>query len=116
MSRYLPFILLYLCGVLLSSASQILLKKEAQQEHRSVLYEYLNPRVIIGYGIIFGCTLITISAYRGGLPVSYGNVLESTGYLFVLIFGRIFLKERISRESAAALAVILLGVFLFALG
>lgn len=115
-AAYLPFALIYLSGVLLSSASQIILKKEAVKPHGSLWQEYLNPRVILGYGIIFGCTLLTLLAYRGGLPVSWGNVLESSGYLFVTAFARLFLGERVSRSKLLALGVILAGILLFAAG
>ncbi len=36
-------------AVLLSSVSQMLLKKSAGKEHKSVIFEYLNPWVISGY-------------------------------------------------------------------
>ena len=36
---YLPFALIYLLGVLLSSCAQIILKQEAVREHRSWLFE-----------------------------------------------------------------------------
>ena len=107
--------LIYLLGVLLSSFAQILLKKEASGEHDSLIWEYLNPRVIIGYAIIFGCTILTILAYRGGLPVSWGNVLESMGYVFVTVLGVTLLHEKVGREKLIALGVILVGVLMFTL-
>ena len=113
---FLPFAFIYLSGVLLSSCAQIILKKEAVKEHRSLLKQYLNPRVVIGYGIIFGTTLLTLLAYSGGLPVSWGNVLESSGYVFVTILGVTILKEKLTKEKAAALAVIMAGIVMFALG
>ncbi len=113
---FLPFALVYLLGVLLSSFAQIILKKEAVKEHASFLAQYLNPSVIIGYGIIFGCTLLTLLAYRGGLPMSWGNVLESGGYVFVTLLGVTILKEKVSKEKLAALVVIMVGIVLFALG
>ena len=115
-AAFLPFACVYLAGVLLSSFAQIILKKEAMKEHDGFLRQYLNPGVIIGYGIIFGCTLLTVAAYRGGLPVSWGNVLESSGYLFVTLFGVTLLKERVTREKGIALCVIMAGILLFALG
>ncbi len=115
-ASFLPFVFVYLLGVFLSSFAQIILKKEAMKEHASALREYLNPGVIIGYGIIFGCTLLTVTAYRGGLPVSWGNVLESSGYLFVTFFGVTLLKEKVTKEKGIALCVIMAGILMFALG
>jgi len=110
---YLPQMLIYLLGVLLSSFAQIMLKTEASKEHAGVIAEYLNWRVIAGYGIIFGCTILTLLAYRGGLPVSWGNVLESAGYVFVTALGVTILKEKVGRDKLIALAVILAGILLF---
>ena len=114
-SGHLPQMLIYLLGVLLSSFAQILLKKEASKEHDSLISEYLNLRGILGYGIIFGCTILTLLAYRGGLPVSWGNVLESAGYVFVTVLGVMILKERVGRDKLIALGVILAGILLFTL-
>ncbi len=108
--------LIYLAGVFFSSCAQIILKKEAVREHDSMIKEYLNPRVILGYGITFGCTLLTVLAYSKGLPVSFGNVLESMGYLFVTIMGMTILGEKVGRRKWMALAVIMVGIFLFAFG
>ena len=115
-ASYLTCVLIYLAGVFLSSVSQIILKKEAMREHDSFLKQYLNPSVILGYGIIFGCTVFTLLAYRGGLPVSWGNVLESAGYIFVTVMGVTILKERVTKEKLISLCVILAGIILFTLG
>ena len=38
----LPYVLLYLCSTFLSAVSQVLLKKAALREHKSVLAEYTD--------------------------------------------------------------------------
>ena len=73
-----------LVGVLISSVSQILLKISAGKTYPSKLREYLNPHVIIGYGMFFGCTLISMLALKV-VPLSMQPVLEATGYIFVSI-------------------------------
>ena len=70
----LPYVLLYLCSTFLSSVSQVLLKKAALREHKSVLAEYTDWRVILGYGLFVGCTLLTMLAYTG-VPLNVGPVL-----------------------------------------
>ncbi len=112
---WLP-VLIYLAGVLASAFAQILLKKEAMRSHDSFLQEYLNPRVITGYAITFGCTMLTILSYRFGMLVSWSNVLESMGYLFVTALGVLILHEHVSRRKWRALLVIIAGVAVFALG
>ena len=67
----LPYVLLYLCSTFLSAVSQVLLKKAALREHKSVLAEYTDWRVILGYALFVGCTLLTMLAYKG-VPLTSG--------------------------------------------
>ncbi len=113
MNKIIIFSGIYLLSVFVSSVSQILLKKSAQQTHKSRLAEYLDMRVVIAYGLFFGATLITVMALKY-VPVSLGTVLESTGYLFVTILGVLFLKERVSKRKWFGLAVIVLGILIYA--
>ena len=106
------YIMLFIGSVFISSASQILLKRSADVKYESKIQEYLNPRVIIAYGIFFSASLITIIAYRG-VPLSLGPVLEASGYVFVTILGRIFLHEKVSRRKLLGLFLILVGIVVF---
>lgn len=110
----LPYVLLYLGSTFLASVSQVLLKKAAMREHKSLLAEYTDWRVILGYGLFVGCTLLTMLAYRG-VPLNVGPVLEATGYLNVTIFGVTIFHERMNPKKIGALALILLGIVVYAL-
>lgn len=110
----LPYVLLYLGSTFLASESQVLLKKAAMREHKSLLAEYTDWRVILGYGLFVGCTLLTMLAYRG-VPLNVGPVLEATGYLYVTIFGVTIFHERMNPKKIGALALILLGIVVYAL-
>ena len=44
-----------------------------------------------------------------------GPVLEATGYLYVTVFGVTIFHERMNGKKAAALALILLGIAVYAL-
>lgn len=70
-SAVLPYALISLLGVFLSSVSQVMLKRAAMRKYSSVVQEYLNPLVIFAYGIFFSTTLLGILAYKG-MPVSLG--------------------------------------------
>ena len=76
----------YLLGVLISSVSQVLLKKAAMRQYETPLKEYLNPWVITAYALFFGATLMTILAYKV-VPLSMGAILEATAYLYITFFG-----------------------------
>ncbi len=98
----------------ISSLSQILLKKGAQKTYSSKIREYLNPYVIAGYALFFGCTLISMVALRV-IPLSTSQILETSGYIFVAVLSFIFLKEKITLKQLIGTAVIVLGVVVYSL-
>ena len=109
------FSCVFLCSVLISSFSQILLKKSANKTYDTKLGEYLNPLVIVAYLLFFSSMLITMYCYRF-VDVSAGPILESAGYIFVAVLGYIFLKERFSKKKIIGMAVIIAGIALFSFG
>ncbi|MDD5960545.1 MAG: EamA family transporter [Methanobrevibacter wolinii] len=104
-----PFVFLFLFSVFIASCSQILLKKSAMQEHESFIREYLNSYVIIAYLMFFAGTLITIISYKT-IPLSFGLILESAGYIFVAILSYVFLKEMLNKKQILGLVLILIGI------
>ena len=106
------YVILLLLSVLIASVSQILLKKSAMIQYDSFIKEYLNPWVIVGYGMMVLSMLVTILAYRG-LEYKNGPVIESVGYLLVMFLSAIFFKERITKKKIIGNAIILLGIFVF---
>ena len=105
----------FLCSVLISSISQILLKKSADKTYDSRLKEYLNPLVIIAYGMFFCSMMITMYCYRY-VDVSAGPILESAGYIFVGVLGYIFLKEKFTAKKIIGMLLIMLGIVIFSFG
>ena len=111
MSKY---ILIWLFSVIISSFSQVLLKIAANKTYKSRIYEYLNPIVILAYGIFFASTLLTMYALKV-VPYSYSPIIESTSYIFIPIFGVFLLREKISRRRLLGIGIILAGICIFAL-
>lgn len=105
----------FLCSVLISSISQILLKKSADRTYDSRLKEYLNPLVIVAYIMFFCSMMITMYCYRY-VDVSAGPIFESAGYVFVGILGFIFLKEKFTAKKLLGMVLILLGIVVFSFG
>jgi multidrug transporter EmrE-like cation transporter len=103
-----------LTGVFISAISQVLLKKAAMKRHSSVIWEYLNVKVIVAYLLFFGSTLMSVYAYRG-IALSLGTVLEATGYVYVTVFGVTIFKEKINIKKILALILIISGIAVFAL-
>ena len=106
---------MFLVSVFISSVSQILLKKSADRVYDSKIKEYLNPLVIVAYGMFFCSMLITMYCYRF-VDVSAGPILESAGYIFVAVLGFIFLKERFTTKKIIGMIVLMCGIALFSLG
>ena len=100
-------------SVAIASISQIILKKSTFKEYKSVIREYLNPYVIIGYGLMVVSTILTILAFKIGLDYKSSPIIESVGYIFVMILSRIFLSEKITKKKILGNAVILLGIIIF---
>lgn len=110
----IPYLILYLVSVFFASVSQVLLKKAALRPHDRVIEEYTDWRILVGYGIFIGCTLLTMIAYRG-VPMNWGPVLESSGYIYITVFGVLIFKERLSVKKLTALGMIIGGILLYAL-
>ena len=114
MNEKILFSLIFVFGVLISSVSQIILKKAAQKEYPNKIREYLNARVIFAYIIFFGATLCSIWAYTV-IPLSLGPILESAGYIFVAVLSWLFLKEKITKKKMLGLSIIIIGIIIYSL-
>ena len=106
------YVFLLIASVLIASCSQIILKKSASKEYSSIIREYLNVRVIVGYGMMFISTILTIFAFKG-LDYKNGPIIESLGYIFIMFLSRIFLKEKITKKKIIGNTLILLGILVF---
>ena len=110
----LPYLAVGYVSVLISAISQVMLKKSSLKEYKSVIFEYLNPVVIIAYGLFFGSTLLTMTAYKG-VPLSMGPIFDCGSYIFVILFGKLFFREKITRRKLLATLVLLAGIVVYAL-
>ena len=104
--------LLLIASVFIASCSQILLKKSSEIKYDSFIKEYLNWRVIVGYGMMVLSTILTILAFKG-LDYKNGPILEAVGYIFMMVLSRYFLKEKITKNKIVGNILILLGIVVF---
>ena len=84
--------------MVVASLSQILLKKSASKAYTSVIREYLNPYVIAGYAMMVLSTLVTVGGYAG-LEYKNGAVIESLGFVLVMILSRLVFGEKITKKK-----------------
>ena len=106
------YIAMFSIAVFFSSLSQVLLKHSANKEYRSTLHEYLNVYVISAYIIFFGCVMVNSIAYRG-IQLKHGAILETVGYVFILILDRVFFKQKITYNKVVGSFIIIIGIAVF---
>lgn len=100
-----------IAAAFVTAISQILLKQSASQDHAGIVRQYLNGRVILGYALMMSALVMNIWAYRT-IEYHLGPVLNASSYIFVLILGRIVLKEKISKKALLGNALILTGILI----
>lgn len=111
MNEYMYWILMFL-SVFVASFSQILLKKGAQNKYESVIKEYLNPYVISGYTLMMLTTVLTVLAYKG-LDYKNGPVIESLGYVLIMVLSYLFFREKITLKKVLGNGLVILGIIIF---
>lgn len=101
--------LIYLVTPLISAVSQLMLKRAADDPRNTGLRFYLNPLVIAAYVLFFGCVLANVLALRT-LDLTVASVLEASGYLYVMVLGALFLKEKITPRKLWGNVLIVMGI------
>ena len=102
--------ILFLLCVLASSCAQIFLKAGTNKRYQGIM-QYLNPYVIVGYGIFFAMTLCSTYLYRY-ISIVSGTILDSFGYVFVSVLSVIFFKEKWNKKKSIGIVFIILGTIL----
>jgi len=106
--------LIFFFGVFIASISQVFLKKSSQKKYGTRFKEYFNWLVISGYAILFVSLLINIYAYRF-IDLKFGPIIESSGYIYVIVFSRYFFNEKISLKKLIGVLLIIIGIIVFSL-
>lgn len=106
--------LLVLVASFIGSFGAVFLKS-GSAKLRIGLRHFINPRLALGVAMYLISTIFFIVAIRDGeLTVLYP--LVSLGYVWTLLWSRLFFKEPFTRFKFVGLALILTGVFFIGLG
>lgn len=110
----LPYLLLMFAGTFFSAVSQILLKQSSGKTYKNVIFEYLNWRVIVAYGISFSVLLLNTYAYTK-VDMKYGAVIDTFSYVFVMVLSYLILKEKFTKGQLIGNLIIITGVMVYTL-
>lgn len=108
-----PWVLLFALASLIAAFSQMLLKKSASEPHENILREYLNIKVITGYGMMFASMLVCVFAYSHQVSMQSGAVMDSIGNLWIMILSFLIFREPITKKKILGNLMIISGVIVF---
>ncbi|HUA61874.1 MAG TPA: EamA family transporter [Verrucomicrobiae bacterium] len=114
MSPLVKSISLVFVGGVIGSFAAVLLKVGAARLTKSV-WSFLNLPLAFGAALYLLSTVFYLFGIKGGqLSVLYPMV--SLGYIWTLLWSRIFFKEKFPPQKFIGLALILAGVVLVGMG
>ncbi|HEV3198175.1 MAG TPA: EamA family transporter [Bryobacteraceae bacterium] len=106
--------LLVFTASIIGSFGAVFLKLGAHKLTKS-LFSFFNLNLAFGVALFLGSSVFYALGIRGGqLSVLYPMV--SLGYIWTLLWSRLFFKEPFTRQKFLGLGLILLGVFFVGLG
>ena len=111
----LSSILLVFVGSVIGSFGAVFLKLGAVRTNGGGLLSFINPQLALGVGLYLGSSIFYgLGIRHGQLSVLYPMV--SLGYVWTLLWSRLFFQEQFTRQKMAGLALVLIGVFFVGLG
>jgi drug/metabolite transporter (DMT)-like permease len=109
----LSSILMVFGGSFIGSFAAVFLKGGADRLHRELSSIWTNWRLMAGIGLFVLSSLLYLKGIkRGELTVLYPMV--SFGYVWTLLWSRLFFNEPITKNKFMGLGLIALGILLLA--
>jgi multidrug transporter EmrE-like cation transporter len=97
----------------MGAASQMMLKRSAQQRYASWWREYINIWVIFGYSIMVLSLLINLLAIHIGVLAQEVSIIECINYLLIPLAAWLVFKEPVTKRKMVAIGIIIVGVIVF---
>ena len=115
MKTPLSSILMVFGAAFVGSFGSVFLKAGAGRLHRNISSLIFNWRLAAGVLMFVASSFLFIAGIRRGeLTILYPMV--SLGYIFTLLWSKLFFDEPFTRNKFAGLAAILVGIVLLSLG
>ena len=96
----------------ITAFSQIVLKKSANRQHKSIFSEYINPYVLFSYACYFGVLVLNVFIYTK-VDYRFGVVINSMSTVFVMLLSHIILQECVTKKRIIGNAIIVCGILVF---
>lgn len=106
------YLIIKIVSVAVAAFSQILLKISANKEYDNGLKEYLNPLVIVAYGLFFGSMLLGTYSLKG-ITISFSTILESLSYIIIPVLSFAILKEKMNKKQLIGTLIIVTGLIVY---
>ncbi|MBX5497320.1 MAG: EamA family transporter [Bryobacteraceae bacterium] len=104
-----------LLGSFVGSFGAVFLKAGAEKLHRNWTSLFFNYRLALGVGLfLLSSYFFVLGVRKGELTVLYP--LVSVGYIWTLLWSRIFFGEPLTKSKFVGLGMILLGIVFLGLG
>jgi len=107
-------ILLVFFASVIGSFGAVYLKLGAARLDGSVL-SFVNSRLAIGIALYLGSSVLYALGLRGG-QVSVLYPMVALGYIWTILWSKLFFQEALTRNKCVGLGLILLGVLCVGLG
>lgn len=108
------FYILMLVSALITATSQILLKISANKKYKHIIFEYLNPNVIISYVGYVLVLVINVVIYTR-IDYRFGVVINSLSTVLIMVMSKLILKETMTKKKIIGNSLIILGIACFTL-
>ncbi len=103
-----------LVSAFITAGSQIMLKVSANKEYKHIIFEYLNPSVIISYTGYVLVLIINVIIYTR-IDYRFGVVINSLATVLIMLMSKLILKETLTKKKLIGNILIILGVACFSL-
>jgi drug/metabolite transporter (DMT)-like permease len=114
MSPLVKSILLVFTASVIGSLGMAFLKMGSAHLTRSI-WSFVNPKLLGGIGLFLGSSVFYAWGIKEGqLSVLYPMV--SLGYVWGLLWAKLFFNEALTKQKFMGLGLILLGVFFVGMG
>ena len=101
-----------LVSALITALSQIARKLSANKKHKSIIFEYVNPYVLlsyVGYVLVLAINVIIYTK----IDYRFGVVINSLSTVIIMLLSKLVLKETLTKRKIIGNIIIILGIACF---